>query len=245
MAESIFNLDGDLAIDFDSLEIDMTERTLTRLLYQFQNSPVMIGVNTDLAVMEQILYDAALDTMRKRTIAEAEGVNLDVIGDIVGQPRILLNAETKKWFTPDTAFRPDKTPVWVTTAPLFGNLPATDTEYRQLILSKIFKNHVKACSVPEIIQFVELLIGESISVIREGPMDISFAVPSTIKPNDVRTLVTVVDDRTADRKYLVPLPVTARLINIWYRPPLGFKPDCTAGRVDFASIALRIPVSIL
>lgn len=245
MADDIFDLDGDLAIDFTGLEIDMTELTLDRLLYQFQNSPVMLQVNTVLAAMEQETYDAAIDTLRGRTIAEAEGVNLDVIGDIVGQPRILLNAETKAWFTPDSAFRVDATPVYVENAPLFGNLPAGDEEYRRLIVSKIFKNHVKASSVPEVIQFANLLIGKPISVKREAPMEISFIVPSNITPNEVRTLVTVGDDKTADRKYLTPLPVTARLVNIWYRPPQGFKPDCAAGRPDFAAVSLRVPVELI
>jgi hypothetical protein len=245
MTDSIFDLNGDLTIDFSSYEIDMQELSLDRLLYQFQNSPVLLDVNAALAAMEQETFDAALNTLRGRTIADAEGANLDVIGVIVGQPRILLNADTKAWFTPDTSFRPDATPVYTTNAPLFGNLPATDEEYRRLILAKIFKNHVKAGSVPEVIQFVELLAGENCSVFIEAPMDISLAVPSSIKPNDVRTIITVFDDKTVDRKYLIPLPTTARLINIWYRPPSAFAPDRLSGRPDLAALSLRVPVSTI
>ena len=245
MADDIFDLDGDLGIDFSDLELDMTERTLDKLLYQLQNSPVLIEVNNCPSEMEQELYDAAIETLKKRTIAEAEGVNLDIIGVIVGQNRILLNAETKAWFTPDTAFRPDATPIWTEGAPLFGDLPATDTEYRRLILSKIFKNHVKVGSVPEVIQFIELLTGNTASVINVDRMDLDLAVPASIKPNDVRTIITVFDDKTADRKYLLPLPVTARLLNIWYRPTNAFAPDRVNGRPDFASLSTRIPVSII
>ena len=244
MVGSVFDLDGDLAIDFSGLEVDFTERTLGRLLYQFRGSPVMVNLNTKLAELEQLTYDEAINTLRGRTIAEAQGFNLDVIGRIVGQPRILLNAETKAWFTPDTAFRPDNVPIWVTNAPLFGDLPATDGEFRRLILSKIFKNHVKAGSVPEIIQFVYLLTGEYISVKREGPMELSFIVPSAMKVNDVLTIIAVGDDKTADRKYLTPLPVTARLANIYYRPRNGFKPDCGGGRVDFAAVSVRVPIGV-
>lgn len=245
MADDIFDLDGDLAIDFDALEVDLTEKTLDRLLYQFQNSLVLIEINTSLAEMEQITFDAAIDTLRFRTIAQAVGVNLDIIGDIVGQPRILLNAETKSWLTPDTGLRPDAVPVIVTNAALFGDLPAGDTEFRRLILSKIFKNHVKAGSVAEIIQFAKLLTGEDVSLVRVGPMDLDLIVPTTMKPNDVATLVSVGDDKTADRKYLMPLPVTARLISIFFRPLLGFKPDCTPGRPDFAAVGLGVPVGLI
>jgi len=243
--DNIFDPDGELAIDCADLEVDMTQLTIDRLLYQFRNSGTLVALNTVLADMEQQAYDAALGVIKGRTLANAEGVSLDVIGVIVGQRRILLNAETKAWFTPDNAFRPDVTPAFVTGAPLFGDLPASDADYRRLILSKIFKNHVKAGSVPEIIRFVELLTGQSISVLREAPMDLALAVPSTMTPNDLYTIISVLDDKTADRKYLMPLPVTARLVNIIFRPPIGFKPDCVDGRPDFASLSVRFAVSDL
>jgi len=96
--------------------------------------------------------------------------------------------------------------------------------------------------VPEIIQFVKLLTGDDVSVKRVGPMELSLIVPSTMTPNNVATLLTVVDDKTADRKFLMPLPVTARFANIVHRPPLGFRPDCVEGRPDYASVSVAVPL---
>lgn len=249
MTDSIFDPNGDNSIDFSGLALDMSQLTLDRLLYQFQTSPTLVEIADALAVMEQELYDASIDTMQGRTLADAVGANLDVIGDIVGQPRILLNASLKQWFGPDSdggqVGNPDSAPSFATGANLFGDLPADDAEFRKLILSKIFKNHVKVGSVGEIIQFVLLLTGHSISVLRVDMMDLEFVVPAEISPNDVKTITGVVDDKTADRKYLSPLPATARLVSIMFRPVNAFAPDRESGRPDFASISVRVPISTI
>lgn len=249
MTESIFDPNGDNSIDFSSISLDMSQLTLDRLLYQFQTSPTLVEIADALAVMEQESYDASIATMEGRTIAGAVGDNLDVIGDIVGQSRILLNASLKQWFGPDSdggqVGNPDASPAFAVGADLFGDLPADDAEFRKLILSKIFKNHVKVGSVGEIIQFVLLLTGHNISVKRIDMMDLEFIVPVGMSPNDVKTITGVKDDKLADRKYLSPLPASARLVSIMFRPVNAFAPDRATGRPDFASISIRVPESTI
>lgn len=243
---SIFDSD-DLEVDFTQLEIDMVELAQSRILYQFQNSGIMLALAGVLADMEQQGYDAALGTLRGRTIAEAEGANLDVLGDIVGQDRILLNAENRIYFGPDEIdpriSGPDQGNIFTRNAPLFGDLIADDFDYRRLILSKIFKNHVKVGSVAEIIVFISLLTGNNVSVQTVGPMELDLVVPSDMTANDLRTVLTVQDDRIADRKYLTPLPATANFVNIVFRPTNGFAPDRVSGRADFAAVAIRIGIN--
>ena len=253
MTESIFDPDGELGIDFSEFDLDMTDLNLDRLLYQFQNSQTLIQFLTELTAMEQASYDAAIDTIKGRTIAEALGENLDVIGDIVGQPRILLNADQIEYFGPDNltprVAKPDA-PVgaggaFVTGASLFGNLPANDTQFRRLILSKIFKNHVKVGSAGEILEFIRLLTGQAASARTVDRMDIELYLDTAVTPGQVRTIVSVLDDKTADRKYLTPLPVSSRLVSILYKPTNAFAPDRVSGRPDFASISLRVSIATI
>lgn len=249
MADSIFDPDSDLAIDLTSLELDMPERAQTRLLYQFQNSTALRGLVVSLANMEQETYDAVLGILRGYQLSEAVGVQLDVLGRIVGQARILLNAERKQWFGPDNVSeqvgRVDRSTAWAIGAPLFGDLPADDGQYRRLILSKIFKNHVKFSSVPELLQFAVFLTGRNVSFIRTGPMELGISVPSDMSLNDVRTLLTVVDDNTADRKYLTPVAATVSLNLVQYRGRNAFAPDRQSGRPDFAAASLNVDIDII
>jgi len=60
MTNDIFDLDGDLAIDCTPLEVDMEALTIERLLYQFQNSDIMLDLGSTLAAMEQETYRAAI-----------------------------------------------------------------------------------------------------------------------------------------------------------------------------------------
>ena len=249
--DSIFDPDGELAVDCSEFDLDMTELTLSRLLYQFQNSATLIQLNNVLSAMEQTSYDAAIDTIKNRTLALAIGANLDVLGDIVGQPRILLNADDKEYFGPDSVSARVSPPdaniggAFVTGAPLFGNLPADDVSYRRLILAKIFKNHVKVGSAGEILEFIRLLTGKAASARTVDRMDIELYLNTSISPGEVRTIVRVFDDKTADRKYLTPLPTSARLVSILYKPTNAFSPDRVCGRPDFAELSMRVPAATI
>ena len=244
MADDIF--DGELDVDFSELRIDLQERNTGHILYQFLNSCVFNQFLYGLTTMEQILYDAAVDVLEFRTLAKAEGVNLDVLGRLVGQPRILLNAEDKQWFGFDNDDESiggyDQAPNWVQNAPLFGDLPADDPQYRLLILSKIFKNIVKVGSVPEIIRFVQLLTGFNISLVRTGPMDLRLIVPENMPLNTITTITRVFDDKTADRKYLIPMPATGRLTGYMKKLDPAFTWDKDGGGWDQAKYSVEVPL---
>ena len=236
-------------IDVSEYVQDLCDRATNRLLRQFQNSCVILNVVCALADEVQELYDAAVATIKNRTLYDATGVNLDTLGRIVGQDRILLNAANLQWFGFDGVSAQiggwDAAPNWVSGASLFGDLPANDLQYRNLILGKIFKNHVKVGSVPELIQFARFLTGRSVSFNRVGLFELELIVPTNITPNDVRTLITVFNDNTADNKYIIPMPVTGRIVTVTYKPENSFKFDSLGRGWDQGAWALSVPVDSL
>lgn len=90
------------------------------------------------------------DLMQKRTLDEAEGVQLDIIGDIVGQPRTLYSVASIPYFGFDTSIgaetygdlnAPNVGGVWYSLGqPLTGNVLLDDNTYRMFIKAKIKKN---------------------------------------------------------------------------------------------------------
>lgn len=244
----IFDPGADNSVDFSIYDKDMTTISADRLLEQFKNSTALNQLATCLAEMEQNSYDAAVSTMNLRILADAEGVNLDVIGEIVGQKRELVNTALKFWFGPDgidpQIVGPDSGFVWAVGASLAGFETITDPAYRRLILSKIFKNHVKVGSMPEILRFAQVFNGRNISMYNHGNFDLDLIVPLDTPINDVLALVFVKDDKTADRKYYLPLPATARLLRLWYEPDQkGWGFDSESRRWDSRKYAIAVPLT--
>lgn len=243
MAGNIFETDSDLNVDFSQYEIDLRDRALQRLLYQFGNSVTLGQLVESLAFMEQDGYDDALGVLTDRTLTRARGVQLDVIGRIVGQDRVLRNYALRTWFGPDGGTQiggVDLAPVWMREVPLLGDLPADDSQYIGLILSKIFKNHVKVGSIPELILFAKALTGHDISVNRIGPLEIELAVPSSIFIGDLSLLLDVLTDHTADQKYTMPVMASVRISDsVLFLPSPVFTPDIGNAGADVGKVAVR------
>ncbi len=250
MADTIFN-STDLRIDFSQYDRTLLDDMRERLLWQFSNSPVMDQTIQAFAIELQELYDSVTDTLQLRTLADARGVQLDVIGDIVGQDRILLNADERPWFGPDQVSANiegvDQVGIWVKGADLTGDLPADDSQYLTLILSKIFKNHAQSGSIPELQVFARILTGYNISFQNYKDLDVEIIVSANMPGYLVETLVSVIDEsKDADAKYLMPLAATTRLTAVIYAPVdddgkiQAFTPDRESGRPDFAKAAIKV-----
>lgn len=76
------------SVDWTPLEADLCTQAVSRLLYQFRNSPVLVQLTCLLNKQMQDLYDVTLDVMRKCEIVNAVGVQLDVMGRRVGCTRL-------------------------------------------------------------------------------------------------------------------------------------------------------------
>ncbi len=201
-------------VDFSGYALDTLALAKFRKLSQFKDSPVMLGVLTEQTRQTQELYDALIATMEGRTLLGAVGVNLDIIGQIVGQPRTIKGIN--------------------------GNLPLGDDQYRQFIIAKIFKNHCLHGSVPEVLQFAKIAFGVDISITKLGLSDIYLVVPSTIDPTAAAALSLRLDDERAENQYFAPFGATTRILKTIFRPAHPFAPDRVDGRPDFAHLSVGV-----
>lgn len=200
-------------ISFDEYNRNLFEIGERRRLGMFNRACALTGVLNAQVTETQAVFDAIYSILRGRSLSEARGEQLDVIGRIIGQPRVVSNVDVFPWFAPDRADRsPDSgSSAWVTGVPLAGSLPADDVTYLGLIQAKIFKNHVKHCSIPEIINFVNLFYGINISVRKSAAAEIQLVVPAGTPDNIRINLVSEVNDDNADHQYFIPVPSGTRL----------------------------------
>jgi len=140
---------------------------------QFKNKPVF---DKYLQLIMQGLQDLQLtikDLLQKRSIDEAEGESLDIIGRIVGQPRDLISLDVYKYFafkgypngaTFGDANDPSVGGVFYSEgSPTGGNYRLDDNTYRLFIRSKILKNRT-ASTPEELIDFLVFLFGDEIPI---------------------------------------------------------------------------------
>ena len=88
-------IQDDIRAQYPVFAEDFVARVDNRIATQFREATRMIG--TIKAYQEQIedIKQAIFELITERWLETAEGVNLDVLGDIIGQPRITLAGETE------------------------------------------------------------------------------------------------------------------------------------------------------
>ena len=249
---NIFNESIDLKIDFGRYDQDLLERGRDRLLYQFKSSVVVDQLVQVISQENQELYDSIIGILRGRTLAEATGVQLDMLGELVGQDRINIDGSLNRWFTPDDDnLIVDDSDIWVQGAHLYEDTVASDIEFRKLIFSKIFKNHVQGASVPELRYFIKILTNQNVSFKTTGPLEASLVVLDTILTNTLSLLKTIWEnDKRTDNKYLLPSAATTRISGVVFLPQgsyingsSGFAPDTEFGTDGMNSSSFAIYVN--
>jgi hypothetical protein len=117
------------------------------------------------------------DLIQQRSIDDAEGAQLDIIGEIVGQPRELISLDLFEYFgfegAPESlSFGDLDDPsaggeFYSLGTPTGGNYTLDDPTYRLFIRSKILKN--KTASTPEeLITFISFIFGGVPIYLEEG-----------------------------------------------------------------------------
>lgn len=159
----------------DLAPIDYASLAISRLAYQFKESPnlrnfILITINQG-----QQIQNALFDLLNKRDLDTAEGAQLDVIGRIVGQNRTLINATELAFFTFDDLFFPqtninegfgDLNDNSVGGYFIYlgqntdGNVVLPDNMYRLFIRVKILKNFTDS-SPEKLIQILKFIYGDS------------------------------------------------------------------------------------
>jgi hypothetical protein len=229
-----------MADDFDIYRRDWQSIACQRTMDVYRRAPVLRQIQTALIDQVQELDDALIDSLPARTLDLAQGANLDVIGRIVGVwPRPLEDADALFYFTVDDGSNHvDSAPVYVTGAPLAGQVPVGDVSYKRLIRAKIAKNSTKYGSAPEVQYWAQFAYGVTLSVRNVGLSDLEIVFAGTTPASLVTEILRVVSDETSDFQYNIPLPTTSRIKEVFFKPANAFAPDSDLGAPDLAPIGV-------
>lgn len=127
------------------------------------------------------IQDVLQDLIQLRDIDSATGAQLDIIGDIVGQERVLLNADLYKFFGFKGALKAasfgDGTGLvggkfHSFGAPTGGNILLDDGDYRLFLKAKIYKN-TSSSTPEEFIAALNLIFNTSKTLLMENSGEIS------------------------------------------------------------------------
>ncbi len=166
----------------------------SHLIGQFQNKPVIRAILNAFAAELDELNQSAADLKNKRWIDTGEGVQLDGIGDIVGQGRQIDDAvqipffgfaETENGLSFDVGRFFDSWEMWLKSVNL------ADPEYRLLLKSKIFKNKTQ-CTAEETIASLKNIYNADLVLIEDrGNAKIGLAIGRILTQSEIRTAAAV------------------------------------------------------
>lgn len=200
----------------DFTDLNYLTEARDRVTEQFKGKDVFDRYLQLLITQQQELQQVFKDLLQKRSIDEATGAQLDIIGEIVGQPRELISVDLFTFFGFQGAPNADSFGELGSTSiggqfynfgsPLGGNVLLNDETYRLFIKAKILKNNTR-CTPEEFLQFINTLFGTTQTAITEGP-EAEFIVfigrpLSTFEQN----LLTYVSTSQGYPSRLIPKPV--------------------------------------
>lgn len=212
-------------VDFSMLKsVDMVSLALTRLLSQHWNFPVLKQfVSALVRAGPEETYKKIVETMEAQTLYMAQGTDLEAIGRIVGQPRIPYQYDDSRWFyfnRPGQGF--NQAPWYVSGAPMTGNTPAGDPQYRRMILARIACNFCRFSSVPEMAYLIEFATGQKVSWRRVGPMEAEILVSGSISRSVLDTVTLTKTTTECDDIFMVPYMATLNLTRVIFLPTKPF-----------------------
>lgn len=198
---------AETVVRFDDLTFDLKKISESRILSQYSQSPLFKLLLGAITSEVQELSTALTNLVKQRTIANATGKNLDIIGNIVGFKRMVLNFDTSFWFSPDDAGSgPDNGHWWVHNAPQATTEMMDDETYRKWIWMKILKNHNLFSAKPEIENAILEGIGEKIAIQRTGMITQDIYTTTSISTTNKNLLSYVVNTTLTDNQYKFSYP---------------------------------------
>lgn len=179
-------------------KIDHLQLAESRLATQFKESARLIAYLKALLVEANNLEQVFCDLLEKRWIDTAEGVNLDIIGAIVGQSRSIVGAELFGYF--GFAINLESGPFGSVSdpsegdrfrgvsEPTTGNRILSDSEYRLWIRARIIKN--TSSSTPEdIIGQIKFIFGAEVVLFQDGDTEYSVSVGKLLSGDEKSVLL--------------------------------------------------------
>ena len=173
--------------------IDHKVLAISRLVTQFRESTNLIKYIESLLIESNNLEAVFQSLLEERWIETAIGQQLDVLGIIVGQPRILVDADIFSYF--GFAINPtSKSFGTITNASIGGefrgintltegNRVLTDDEYRLFIKARIIKN-ISRSTPEDIIKQLQFLFDTSQVIFMDGDTEYTISIGSELTPND-------------------------------------------------------------
>lgn len=211
-------------------QVDYLQEAKDRLTSQFQDKEV-VNLYLDLLIWQQYeLQKVFTDLIQKRSIDTASGAALDIIGEIVGQPRELIDADLIEYFAfngyPLAASYGDLNNssvggyYWDLNKSLAGNVLLSDEQYRLFIKAKIIKNTTTA-TPNEFLNFIKFVFNApSSTIVAEGGGEFTIIVGKELSSFE-QTLLTYFSNKSGYNSYFLPKPVGVR-INFGTYPETDF-----------------------
>tara|TARA_R110000744_G_scaffold20470_1_gene53725 strand:- start:741 stop:1442 length:702 start_codon:yes stop_codon:yes gene_type:complete len=178
--------------------IDHKTLAISRLATQFRESTNLISYIRTLLLETNTLEGVFHSLLNERWINTAIGVQLDILGSIVGQPREIIDAELFGYFgfavnlesgsfgsldnpSEGERFRANKEPV-------FGKRLLSDSEYRLWIRARIITN--KTSSTPEdiIVQIKFFIEAEQVLFV-DGDTEYTVSISKILTAEEKSTLL--------------------------------------------------------
>lgn len=179
-------------------EVNFLDDMRSRITEQFKSKTVIDKLLQLEAKNREELQQVFKDLLQLRSIDEARGVQLDIIGRIVGQPRELIGVTLYDYFayagyvngeTYGDLSDPSQGGVYYSEGDsLGGNILFDDETYRLYIKSKIIKNQT-ASTPEELISFVSFLFGQDTPIyLVEGDAHINIFIGRELSALEINLL---------------------------------------------------------
>lgn len=201
-------------------EREYLDEARSRYTAQFEDQPIFDKYVQLLLSECQELQKQYKALMQERSLDTAVGAQLDLLGAIVGQGRMLVNVDIFQFFGFDavpsslgfgTLGDPSVGGIFYdANNPRFGNVELNDDLYRLLIKAKIAKNVTRA-TPEDIMRFANFVFSTEGSTIQdEGGAAFLLMVGRQLSAIE-RNLLTYVDKTSEYNSYLLPKPVGVRV----------------------------------
>lgn len=187
-------------------KINHEELAISRLATQFKEAVNLIAYLKALVSESDVLEQVFCDLIEKRTIDTATKVNLDIIGSIVGQSRVFIDAEIFHYF----GFAPHPQ------SNSFGDLDdpgvggrwrkigesttgiryLTDEEYRLFIRARILRNYTRS-TIQDIVTSIRFIFDDIFVVLRQqgiAAYTLSFGRPLTLNEKAILQYTDIVPE---------------------------------------------------
>ena len=196
---------------------NIEQKALNRLISQYQDSRNFISLISQFCAIYQEIDNTFDDLMEKRFIDTADGEQLDIIGEIVGQPRLTLNSDSLYYFgfqgsLNTLGFSSTANP---TAGGLFytsdsnnkRKIPIGDELYRLLIRAKIQRN-ICSGTPDEIIKAVEFIFNCSDVIFKERTLSIEIGIGKKLTHNEIELIKQHIE--------LIPRPLGIKLSVVFH-----------------------------